>query len=79
MGIIEIDIVGTTETSVENMAKTGATGAAGEMAMGIFVSATTLGSLKVFAIRGIDMQNKGRPHQRAIIEGKKKGGGNLTR
>ena len=64
MGIVETDTVGTIETSVENMAKTAATGAAGEVAVGIFVSATTLGSSKVSAIRGIDMQNKGRPHQR---------------
>ena len=94
MGIVEIDIVGTAETGAENMAETGATGVAGEVAVGIFVSATTLGSSKVSAIRGIDMQNKGRTHQRVTQiymykeekkkkgnnkRKKKKGGGNLTR
>ena len=64
MGIVEIDIVGTAETGAENMAETGATSVAGEVVVGIFVFATTLGSSKVSAIRGIDMQNKGRTHQR---------------
>ena len=64
MGIVETDIVGTIETGAENIAETGATGVAGEVAVGIFVFATTLGSSKVSTIRGIYMQNKGRTHQR---------------
>ena len=58
------DTVGTIEIGAENTAKTGATGAVGEMAVGISVSATTSSSSKVSAIRGIYIQNKGRPHQR---------------
>jgi len=60
VGTAETDIVGTAEIGAESMAKTGATGAAGEVAMGIFVSAATSGSLKVFAIKGTDMQSKGK-------------------
>ena len=57
-------VVGIAETSVEGMAETGATGAAGEVAVGISVSATTPGSSKITTIRGMDMQNKGRPQQK---------------
>ena len=60
VGMTEIDIVCTTET--------GATSAAGEVAVGISVSVATLGSLKVFTIRGMDMHNKGRPQQRGDID-----------
>ena len=38
---MKTDIVGTVETGAENTAKTGATRAAGEVVVGIFVSAAT--------------------------------------
>lgn len=52
------------ETGTEGMAKTGATGAAREVAVGIFVSTATPGSSKVSAIKRRDMQNKGRSQRR---------------
>ena len=61
---MKTDIVGTVETGAENTAKTGATRAAGEVVVGIFVSAATPSCSKVSAIRGIDIQNKGRLPQR---------------
>ena len=64
MGMIEIDTVGTTETDAEGMAKTGDTSTAGEVVIGIYVSVATPGSLKVSAIRGMDMQSEGRLQQR---------------
>ena len=64
MGVTEIDAVGTTETIAENVVKTGATGAARGVAIGISVFAATLGSSKVSVIKGMDMQNEGRPQQR---------------
>ena len=42
------------------MAETSAIGVAREVAVGISVSTATPGSSKVFAIRRMDMQNKGR-------------------
>ena len=71
VGAVEIartGAVGIAETSVEGMAETGATGAAGEVAVGISVSAVTPGSSKISTIRGMDMQNKGRPQQRGDTE-----------
>ena len=64
MGMIEIDTVGTAETGAEGMAETGDTSTAGEVVVGIYVSVATPGSLKVSAIRGMDMQSEGRPQQR---------------
>ena len=64
VGTAKTDTVDMVETGVENMAETGVTGAAGEVAVGISVFVATLGSSKVSAIRGMDMQNKGRLHQR---------------
>ena len=64
MGMIEIDIVGTAETDAEGMAKTGDTSTVGEVVIGIYVSVATPGSLKVSAIRGMDMQSEGRLQQR---------------
>ena len=60
-GMTETGVEGMAETSTEGIVETGAIGAAREVAVGIFVSAATLGSSKVFAIRRMDMQNKGRP------------------
>ena len=83
VGMIETDIVGTAETGAEGMAETGATGATGEVVVGISVSVATPGSSKVSAIKGMDIQNKGRPQQRVtqthmykneITKKKKKGG-----
>ena len=65
MGMAEINIVGTTKIGAESMAEMCATGAAGEVAKGISVSAATPGSSKVSTIRRMDMQNKGRPQQRS--------------
>ena len=64
VGTIEIDTVGTAETGAKNTTEMDATGVAGEVAVGISMSATSPGSSKVSTIRGIDMKNKGRPHQR---------------
>ena len=64
MGMTETDTVGTAETGAEGMAKMGVASAAGEVVVGISMSAATPDSSKVFAIRGMDMQNKGRPQQR---------------
>ena len=64
MGMIEIDTVGTAETSVEGMAEIGDTSTAGEVVVGIYVSVATPGSLKVSVIRGMDMQSEGRSQQR---------------
>ena len=64
VGMIETDTVGTAETSVEGTARIGDTGAAGEVVVGISMFAATSGSSKVSAIRGMDMQNEGRPQQR---------------
>ena len=69
MGVTEIDAVGTTETNIVGTAEIGAegttrigdTGAAGEVVVGISMFAATPGSSKVSAIRGMDMQNEGRP------------------
>ena len=48
------------ETGTEGMAETSTIGVAREVAVGISVSTATPGSSKVFAIRRMDMQNKGR-------------------
>ena len=48
------------ETGTEGMAETSAIGVAREVVVGISVSTVTPGSSKVFAIRRMDMQNKGR-------------------
>ena len=64
VGMIETDTVGTAETSAEGTARIGDTGAAGEVVVGISMFAATSGSSKVSAIRGMDMQNEGRPQQR---------------
>ena len=61
VGMIETDTVCTAETSAEGTARIGDTGAAGEMVVGISMFAATSGSSKVSAIRGMDMQNEGRP------------------
>lgn len=68
MGMTETDTVGTAETGAEGMAKIGVTSAAGEVVVGISVSTATPDSSKVSAIRGMDMQNKGRPQQRGDID-----------
>ena len=65
---MKTDIVGTVETGAENTAKTGATRAAGEVVVGISVSTTTPGSLKVSAIRGMDTQDKRRPQQKGVTQ-----------
>ena len=64
VGMIETDTVGTAETSAEGTTRIGDTGAAGEVVVGISMFAATSGSSKVSAIRGMDMQNEGRPQQR---------------
>ena len=64
VGMIETDTVGTAETSVEGTTRIGDTGAVGEVVVGISMFAATSGSSKVSAIRGMDMQNEGRPQQR---------------
>ena len=56
----ELGTVGVAETSAVNMAKTSTAGVAREVAVGISVSTATPGSSNVFAIRRMDMQNKGR-------------------
>jgi len=71
VGAVEIagtGAVGIAETSVEGMAEMVAPGTAGEVAVGISVSAATPGSSKISSIRGMDMQNKGRPQQRGDID-----------
>ena len=60
MGMIEIDTVGMAETGAEGMTETGDTSTAGEVVVGIYVSVATPGSLKVSAIRGMNMQSEGR-------------------
>ena len=62
--VTETDTVGTTETE----AKMGATGVARKVAVGISVSTTTPGSLKVSAIRGMDTQDKRRPQQKGVTQ-----------
>ena len=87
VGMVETDTVGTAETGAKNMAETIVTGAAGKVAVSISVLAASHSSSKVSAITGINMQNKGRPHQRVtqicMYKEKKEGGGggrgNLTR
>ena len=64
VGMTETNIVGTAETGAEGTARIGDTGAAGEVVVGISMFAATPGSSKVSTIRGMDMQNKGRPQQR---------------
>ena len=64
VGTTETDTIGTTETGAENMAETSAISAVIEVAVGIFVSSTTLGSSKVSVIRQMDMKDNGRPQQR---------------
>ena len=48
------------KTGTEGMAEMSAIGAGREVAVGISVSIATPGFSKVFAIRRMDMQNKGR-------------------
>ena len=92
MGVTETDAVGTAKTSAENMAEIGTTSVAGEITVGISVSAATPSSSKVSVNRGMDMQNGGRPQQKLthryiymykneITKKKrgKKGGGHSTR
>ena len=67
-GVTETDTVGMTETGVESMAKTGVIGVAGEVAVGISMFVATLGSSKVFAIRGINTQDKGRLQQKGMTQ-----------
>ena len=62
--IAGIGVVGMVEIGAEGMVEMGATGAAREVVVGIFVFAATPGSSKVSAVRGRDMQNKGRMQQR---------------
>ena len=64
MGVTETDAVGTAKTSAENMAEIGTTSVAGEITVGISVSAATPSSSKVSVNRGMDMQNGGRPQQK---------------
>ena len=67
--------VGATETSTVGTAEIGAAGAAGGVVVGITVSATTFGSLKVSAIKRTDMQNELRLHREVMqihIKGKRK-------
>ena len=52
------------ETGTKGMAETSAISAAREVVVGISMSATTPSCSKVSAIRGIDIQNKGRLPQR---------------
>ena len=52
MGMTEIDTVGTAKTGAKGMAETSVTSATREVA------------ISIFAIRGMDMQNKGRPQQK---------------
>ena len=63
VGMEEIETIGTTKIGAKSMVETSATSAVGEVVVGISVSAVTPGSSKVFAIRRMDMQNKGRPQQ----------------
>ena len=67
-GVTETDTVGMTETGVESMEKTGVIGVAGEVAVGISMFVATLGSSKVFAIRGINTQDKGRLQQKGMTQ-----------
>lgn len=55
-----------TETGAVVMVEVGIVGAVGEVAVDIAVSATNPSSSKVSAIRGTNMQSKGRSHQRDI-------------
>ena len=64
IGTAETDTVGTAETGAKNMTETVATGVAGEVVVSISMLTVTPGSSKFSAIRGIDMQTKGRSHQR---------------
>ena len=64
MGMTETNTVGMAESDAKNMAEMGAIGAVREVAVSISMFAATPGSLKVSRIRGVDMQNKGRPQQR---------------
>ena len=86
MGMAETNTVSTVEIGAENMAETVVTCAVGKVVVSISVSTASHGSSKVSAIRGINMQNKGRPHQRVTQicmykekKGGRGGGRNLTR
>ena len=61
-------VVGMAETGAKGMVETGVTGATREVVVGISVSAATPGSSKVSAVKGRDMQNKGRSQQRGDID-----------
>ena len=53
-------------TGAVGMVEIGTVGAAGEVAVGIAVSATTSGSSKVFMIKRIYIQNEWRLHQEVM-------------
>ena len=75
VGMVEIGAKGIAEIGAEGVAGTNATGAAGGLTVGITVSATTFGSLKVSAIKRTDMQNELRLHREVMqihIKGKRK-------
>ena len=73
--MVEIGAKGIAKIGAEGVAGTSATGAAGGLTVGIAVSAATFGSLKVSAIKRIDMQNELRLHRKVMqihIKGKRK-------
>ena len=75
VGMTETSTVGMAETSAEGMVEMCVASAAGEVAIGIVVSAATSDSLKVSVIRRIDIQNESRLHQEVMqmhIRGRRK-------
>ena len=75
VGMTETSTVGMVETGVEGMVEMCVTRAAGEVAIGIVVSAATSDSLKVSVIRRIDIQSESRLHQEVMqmhIRGRRK-------
>ena len=64
--MVEIGAKGIAEIGAEGVAETSATGAAGGLTVGIAVSATTFGSLKVSTIKRTDMQNELRLHREVM-------------
>ena len=62
-GAVAVEETGMADAGVLGMAETGAVGVAGEVAIGIPVSAATFGSLKVSASRRMNILSKGKPQQ----------------
>ena len=62
-GAVVVEETRMADACAAGMAETGAVGVVGEVAIGIPVSATTFGSLKVSAIRKMNVLSKGKPQQ----------------